>query len=251
MPQTYLITFLSLLFLTGSLKAQEETTPKERGVILKNLLDQHELRTTYRVYSGPCIVCATAGYNYKKKLTFNATYHPNNDFREGDQIGLGFGSNTAGSGWREGTVYGQTNLDGYRNFDKHTALAGVRYFIFSSIYVAGGMMAQTGSWRRVNFEAANRTIGSNHYDGLAIEVRTDLKNLYRPYWGVGFHHQIWRLGLVLDISASPFRKKVNSMAITTNQPLEAGDLSALEQKVKDDAESEAFGIIHYGITFSF
>lgn len=243
------LTFLLLLVgATFNVKAQEE---KKENFLIANILHQDELRKEKQYYAGIGIVSLKIGYQLTSKIAIDFTAHPKNNFSQGDPIGLGFGTGTGKGNWQQANVYGQTNLSGYENMDAATFLLGGRYFIFSSLFISGGFVAQIGSWRQVDFANTERTIGSTTYNNLEFSARTELNNQYAPYFGMGVHHQIGAFGFFVEGSISPLSKKVDQLKLTSSESISAEDKTSLERTIKNEAESESFGILTYGISFHF
>ena len=219
--------------------------------VLENLAFQHEQRALRSYYGGIGLGSFTVGYHYKEKWGVSFYYHPYNQFEQGDPVGLGFGEGTAGKQYRNARIYGQTGLEGYENLDRHTLVAGVRYYVLSSFFVGTGLALQVGSSREVNFLSQDRQVGNSMYNNLGIHVTTSLKNQFTPYLALGFHHQIGRMGLFAEGNFGFGNKRLKHSTISFTQEIAESDRQQFLGEVQRGARSEGFGIATAGLSFSF
>ena len=208
------------------------------------LASQYSARMNNPCYAGPILFGVTAGCHLNQYMALTGQYHPNNEFETGDAIGLGFGE--------ANFVYGQEGIEAYHNLDKHTFVGNMRLYVLGPIYVGLGAAHQRGSSRSVTFAQGNRTIGNSLYEDISVTVETQMKDQTAPVLAVGLHPFLRRIGLIAEANFGlAFSKQLDDANITTSQPLSDEDLALFKEVVRQDAESEGFGIATYGITFSF
>jgi hypothetical protein len=129
----------------------------------------------------------------------------------------------------------------------------MRFYLLGPFYIAGGVAHQRGSTRSVTFEEQDRTIGNTLYEDISITVDTEMKDQTAPVLALGVHQFfLQRLGLIAEANFGlALPKQLADVKITASQPISDEDLALFKETVRQDAESEGFGIATYGVTFSF
>ncbi|MEM7537498.1 MAG: hypothetical protein AAF639_35335 [Chloroflexota bacterium] len=208
------------------------------------LASQVAARMNHNCYAGVILVGVTGGCHLGKRMAVAVQYHPNNEFSTGDAIGLGFGE--------ANFVYGQEGIKAYRNLDKHTVVVNGRFYVFGPFYVALGVAHQNGSSRWITFERGDRKIGNTVYEDVAITVETKLKNQTAPVFAVGLHPVWGRIGVMGEVNFGlAFPKQLAEANVTADQPISDADMALFKAAIRQDAESEGFGIATTGVTFGF
>lgn len=208
------------------------------------LASQYTARMNNRCYAGPILFGVTAGCHINQYMALTVQYHPNNEFATGDAIGLGFGE--------ANFVYGQEGIEAYHNLDKHTFVSNMRLYVVGPIYVGAGVAHQRGSSRSVTFAQGERTIGNSLYEDISVTVETQMKDQTAPVLAVGLHPFLRRIGLIAEANFGlAFPKQLDDANITASEAISDEDLALFKEIVRQDAESEGFGIATYGTTFSF
>ncbi|MEM7117244.1 MAG: hypothetical protein AAF614_32725 [Chloroflexota bacterium] len=208
------------------------------------LVSQFAARANHRCYAGPILVGVTVGCHLNRFTAITAQYHPNNSFETGDTIGLGFGE--------ANFVYGQEGIEAYRNLDRHTFVVNGRFYILGPFYMGLGVAHQRGSSRWITFEQQDRMLGNTLYEEISVSVETRLKDQTAPVLAIGLHPAWRRIGIMAEANFGlTSSKRLDEAIITTSKPISEADMTLFREAVRQDAESEGFGIATYGVTYSF
>ena len=87
---------------------------------------------------------------------------------------------------------------------------------------------------------------------MSITVETRLKDQTAPVLALGLHPKLWRVGFLAEANFGlAFSKQLDEVNVTADVLISAEDMALFKEAIRQDAESEGFGIATYGPTVAF